>query len=159
MGSHVGANLSVKMIGARLGDQLDDAAISLTVLRLKRGGLNVNFLNERQIDAAADRPLAASEYTQSAEGAVGNVHAVSNIEVFQTGSAGNGRVRTTGATAISRTGRNVEQTRHVAGYRKLLIEGIWQAGAYRGGRRVHGCCCSGHLYGFRSGARLQSYGY
>src|SRR5581483_3951057 len=90
--SSIGADFSMVLVGTRLRYQLHHAAVSLTVLRAESRGLNVNFLDECEVDAAADRALAAGKHSQASESAVSDVYTVSYIEVFQPGSARDGRI-------------------------------------------------------------------
>ena len=49
---------------ARLGDDLDDAAVAVTILRFEGTGLDLNLLDECEIDAGTERTIDWAVHTQ-----------------------------------------------------------------------------------------------
>src|SRR5262249_17559333 len=98
------ADLSMVLIGSRLGHELHDAARCLPVLRLETRSLDLDFFDERQVDPSADGSLVGGKHAETTERAVGNVDAVSDVEVLKAGGAGDGRIRVARTAAIGRSG-------------------------------------------------------
>src|SRR5918911_3252576 len=128
----VAVDSTVEFVAAALRDDVDDAARGLPVLRLEASGLDLHFLDVRSVDAGAERALRAREGADAAEGGVGDVDAVCNIQVIQRRAARNGRVCIAALKAIGNAGRQVEQALHATLDRNVLVELIVQVRAHGG---------------------------
>src|SRR5262249_61879155 len=91
------------LAAARLGDDVADPALGLAVRRPEAAGLHLDFLDERGIDADAQRPVHAREDAETAEGGVGDVDAVGDVGVVERGAAGDGRVGLSATLALRDT--------------------------------------------------------
>src|SRR6266511_1869534 len=74
-----GINCAVILITTRLGNDVDDTALRLAILRLESRRLNLNFFYEGGVDASTERAKYTRERADAAESRVGDVHAISNI--------------------------------------------------------------------------------
>ena len=144
--SEVAAHRAMERVRTRLGDDLHDTAGGLAVLRFETAGLHLDFLHERQVDAAGERTVDARVHADAAEGAVGDAHAVSNVIVFQTGRARDGRVGRSGAAAASHTRRSIEQAGDAAAHRNGLVEGVGEIGRLGGRLGIYCDRASGYLH-------------
>src|SRR3989449_3504136 len=118
--SEVATHRSMERVRARFGHNLHDTAGGLAVLRFETAGLHLDFLHERQVDAAGERTVDARVHADAAEGTVGDAHAVSNVIVFQTGRARYRWIGRSGAAAASHTRRSIEQAGDAAAHRNGL---------------------------------------
>ena len=138
-GPHIGRDSAVEFVGTGFGDDLDDAAGSLTVLRLEGGRLNVDFLDEGQVYAHAQSAPVAVVGAEAAEGLVGSVDAVHQVEVLKAGGATDRGVRAVplgvNTAARDHARRQGKDAGYVAGKGKRFIELVSQ---WRGKRRVRG---------------------
>src|SRR5580692_7629170 len=87
LGLEITEDVAVKLIGAALGDHVDDAAESLSVLGFKATRLHLDFLDKVEIDAVTQRAVYAAVGSKAAEPGVGDVRAVDDVFVLKTGSA------------------------------------------------------------------------
>src|SRR5215469_8317725 len=71
LGREEARHLAMKLVGARLGDELHDATSRFPILRLETARLNLHFLHERQIDAGRQRTEVARIYADATKAAIG----------------------------------------------------------------------------------------
>src|SRR5687767_12646536 len=133
----VAVKRAVKLLAARLGDDIDDAALRLAILRLEAARLHLHLLDERRIDAHADRAEVAREDAEAAEGRVGDVDSVGYVKVIQRRSAGDRRVGDAALAAISHAGSQVEKAGDAALHGDILEELVVQVLPYRRTSRVN----------------------
>src|ERR1700748_845122 len=88
--SHIGCKRAMELRATGLGDDLEDAAIHATILRLVGGGLHLNFLDAGEIDACAQRSIDRAEYTEAAVARVVEHDAIHEVEILKTGRAPDG---------------------------------------------------------------------
>src|SRR5580765_6130907 len=112
-GSKISGNGAMVSLTTGLGDNLHHATGRAAILRLKATCFDLYFFDKGKVDAAAYREILPGKDTQAAECSVRYVNAVSHIEVLQSGAAGDGWIRLTGATAICYARRNIKQTGNV----------------------------------------------
>src|SRR2546429_1041194 len=112
--SEVAAHRAMERVRTRLGDDLNDTAGGLAVLRFETAGLHLDFLHERQVDATGERTVDARVHADAAEGTVGDAHAVSNVIVFQTGRARYRWIGRSRAAAAGHTRRSIKQASDAA---------------------------------------------
>src|SRR6266700_801935 len=86
------SDCAVVSLPAGFGHDLNHTTGGLSILRFKPAGLYLDFLNEGKVDTASYRSLIAGKHTQPTEGRVSNIHAICNIKIFQTRTAGDGGV-------------------------------------------------------------------
>src|SRR6476661_2582848 len=108
-GCKVSAQAAVKFIAARFGDDLYDAASRLSILRFEPSRLHLHFFYEGKVDAGGERTIHARVNADAAEAAIGDADAVSDVVVFESGAAGDGRISCAGSAATGHARSCVEQ--------------------------------------------------
>ena len=73
----------MKLVATRFGDDVYDAAFRLAVLWFETAGLYLNFFDERSQNAGTQRTIGTRERAQTAERGIGDVNAISNVEVVE----------------------------------------------------------------------------
>ena len=134
----VAAELAVGLRAAGLGDDLDDAATGVAILRFEATGLDLHFLDEGLIDPAAKRTVGTCPDAQASEGRVIDGNAVRHIGILESAGAGNGRVVAAGLNAVDRAGAQIEKIGYTTLNGNILKESV---GDIRGDSRrgsVHG---------------------
>src|SRR5258705_4301448 len=76
----VSADGSEELGAAGLGDQLDDTAADVTVLRFEATGLDLNFLHEGKVDAGSECAVHAGPHADSTEGRIVNGNAIGYVQ-------------------------------------------------------------------------------
>ncbi len=104
LGLEITEDVAMKLIGAALGDHVDDAAERLSVLRFKAAGLHLDFLDKIEIDTVAQGAVHAAVSAKTAKARIGDVGAIDDVFVFKTGSAIDGGIRGARAVAIGTPG-------------------------------------------------------
>src|SRR5579859_4011770 len=92
LGSEISERIAMKLIGAALGYDVDDAAKRLSVLWFKTTGLNLDFLNEIEIDAVPEGAVNAAVGPEAAKPWVGGVCTIDDVFVFKAGSTIDGGI-------------------------------------------------------------------
>src|SRR5438132_821574 len=128
----VAAELAVGLRAAGLGDDLDDAATGVAILRFEATGLDLHFLDEGLIDPAAKRTVGTCPDAQASEGRVIDGNAVRHIGILESAGAGNGRVVAAGLNAVDRAGAQIEKIGYTTLNGNILKESV---GDIRGDRR------------------------
>src|SRR5258707_11392087 len=105
----VSADGSEELGTAGLGDQLDDTAADVAVLRLKPACLNLNFFHEGKVDTRSERAVHTGPHTDPAEGRIVDGDAVCNVEVFETRGAGDRRILHARPDTLGCTGRELKE--------------------------------------------------
>src|SRR5258705_12620331 len=93
------ADFAMGLGAAGLGNDLDDTTARVPILRFKSTGLDLHFLDERLVDAAAKRAVGPRPNTQASEGRVIDRNAVRDVRVLESARAGDGRVVAAGLNA------------------------------------------------------------
>ena len=75
----------------------------VAILRLERTGFDLNFLDEGEIDTGAQRTINRAVHAQATVAGIGDVYAVGDVLVFETGRATDRRISGTRTTASSTT--------------------------------------------------------
>src|SRR5256885_12720115 len=86
----------------------------MTVLWLKAPGLDLYFLDEGLIDAAAERSIRTCPNPQAAESRVVDGNTVGYVRILETAGARNRRVVAAGLNAVDRAGTQVEEVSNTA---------------------------------------------
>ena len=104
-------------VSTRFGYDLDNAAVAVTILRFEVTRLDLNLLDEREVDASAERTINWAVYADTAVPGVGDIYAVGNILIFQAAGAPDRGVSCARTSAIGDAGRGVKQAAYVASRR------------------------------------------
>src|SRR5258708_34087303 len=99
----IAADFAMGLRAAGLGHDLDDASTGVAILGFKAAGLDLHFLDEGLVDAAAERALGAGPDAQASEGGAIDGNAVSDIRILESPGAGNGRICPAGLSAVHPT--------------------------------------------------------
>src|SRR5258707_15290093 len=145
----VSADGSEELGAAGLGDQLDDTAAHVAVLRLKPARLDLNFLHEGEVDTGSERAVDAGPHADSTEGRIVNGNAIGDVQVFKTGGTGDRGVFRSCCKTRGYARREIEQAADAATQGNLGIEAVRKIGVHRDRARVHGHCGSVNLNGLR----------
>ena len=81
------------------GNQLNDAAGCLAILRFETTGLDLYFLDEGQVQAAAERSINSRPHANAAESGVIDRDAVCDIKIFKSRRARDRRILNSRPTA------------------------------------------------------------
>ena len=145
----VAEHRSPQLVRAALGDDVDDAAGGLAELGLVAARLHLNFLDEVVRRGVAERAERARIGPQTAVTGVGDVRAVNDVLVLETGAAGDRGVRLAGRAGTADARRQIERLRERAAHRDLVqLRGI-EVRADRGGGRVDRGRAASDLNGLR----------
>ena len=117
------------LIGAGLCDDIDDAALGLAKLRLEAAGLYLDLFYERGVNSDAQRAIRAGEDAKPAEGRVGDVDAVGDVQIIKRRPAGNGWVGASASKAVRRSRAKVKQAGYAARKREALVKMVAQVRA------------------------------
>ncbi len=129
------------MVGVRagFGNDFNDAACSLSIFGLEGASLDVYFLNESQVDARTEGAEVAVVGAQAAKRLISYGHTVHQVKILQARRAADRRVRAIvlriRSTAAHHSGSQAEDSRHVAGEWKRLVELVAQRCIQRRGLR------------------------
>src|ERR1035438_6371113 len=134
---------SVISIGAGLGDHLNDAALGLAELRREAVRLYIHFLDEREVDAGAQRPVIRVEGAEAAIRLVSDGNAINDVQVLEAGGTANrgisgaraGLVRDPGHLPAGNSGSCIEDRAYLARHRDLVVKGVIQVRIDRGGQK------------------------
>src|SRR6266566_6073256 len=118
------ADFAMGLGATRLGDDLDDAAAGVAVLRFKAARLDLYFLDEGLVDAAAKRAVGACPHSQASEGRVVDGNAVRDIRILESAGAGNRWVVAAGLNAVDRARAQVKEVGNTALDRDILKKSI-----------------------------------
>src|SRR5258705_3971986 len=118
----VSADGSEELGAAGLGDQLDDTAADVAVLRLKPAGLDLNFLHEGKVNTGSKSAVDAGPHTNSTEGRVVNGNAIGYVKILETGGTGDRGVLRSCCKTRGDVRREIEQAADAAAQWNLGIE-------------------------------------
>src|SRR6266403_4858414 len=153
----VAANFAMGLGAAGLGDDLHDATAGTPILRLKPASLDLHFLDERLVDAAAKRPVGTCPHAQTSEGRVIDGNAVSHIGIFQSAGPRNGRIVAARLNTIDCAGAEIKQVSNAALYRNILEEGVGDVRSNSRSGSVYGDRGCADFHGFRDLARFEDH--
>src|SRR5258708_18098073 len=123
---------------AGLGHDLNDTTARVTILGLEATSLYLNFLHEREVDAGAERAIAARPHPETSEGRVIDRNSVRDVGILKTGRTRNRGVVVAGALAINRARSQIEEACYVTRCGNILIKAIGNARGDAGRRSIDG---------------------
>src|SRR5579859_6543664 len=124
------ASRAEELRAARLGNELDDTAADVAVLRFETARLDLDFLHKREVDTGAERAIHTGPHTDSAEGRIVDGNAVCNIKILEARSAGNRRIFRARADARGYAWREVEEAANAAAQGNFGIEAVGEFGIH-----------------------------
>ena len=151
----VAAHFAMGLGTAGLGDDLHDAAAGMPILRLKPAGLDLHFLDERLVNAAAQRPVGPRPNAQPPEGGVIDGNAVSHIGILESAGPRNGRIVAAGLNTIDCARAEIKQVGNAALHRNILEEGVGDVRRNSRGGSVYGDRGGADFHGFSDLARFE----
>src|ERR1700674_2245196 len=145
----IAGDLTVGLCAAGLGYDLDDAAAGMAILRFKPAGLDLHFLDEGLVDAAAEGAVGTRPDAQAPEGWIVDRNAVRDIGILESTGAGDGGVIAAGLNTVDRAGAQVEEVGDTPLHRNIFKKSI---------RDIRSNSRGGRIYGYRGGTDLHDLG-
>ena len=127
-GMKVAGNFAMGLRAARLRDDLNDTAAGVAVLWFEAAGLDLYFLDEGLIDAAAEGTIRTCPNPQAAESRVIDRNAVSYVRILETARTRNRGVVAAGLDAVDRAGAQVEEVSNTALNRNIFEKSVSEIG-------------------------------
>src|SRR5207253_7372105 len=152
----VAADFAMGLGAAGFGDNLHDAAAGVPILRLKPASLDLHFLDERLVDAAAERAVRTCPNAQTPEGGVIDGNAVSHIGILESAGPRNGRIVAAGLNTVDRARAQIKQVGNAPLHGNVLEEGVGDVRSNRRSGSVNRDRGGADFHGFRDLARFEN---